>query len=355
MTTDLQVTASPDPLALTGALVYADGRFDPATVVVDAGRVVAAGRDAGSPGGARQLDCGGLVVLPGFVDCHVHVQFSTAAAILGGGVTTVRDLGGPPSAGLELAGRSPLRVLAAGRILTPVGGYPSRSWGTDGTARQVRDADDAAAAVAEQVDAGAAVVKVALEPAAGPVFGADVLRRIVDAAHAGHRCVTAHVGGARELALALDAGVDELAHLPLYDVSPAEMVSAAEAGVVLVATLAIRGPDRDAQHAVQAFREAGGRVVYGTDLGNGGIVPGIETAEVRALVGAGMTLTDVLDAATAAAADHLGLPDVGRIAPGQAADLIAVPASLVGGDVDALRDVRLVLSSGTPIVDRLRG
>ncbi len=351
---DVTATPPPSPLALTRGRVAVDGALQAATVVVAGGRIIAAAPEAEIPDGARQIDCTGQTLLPGFIDCHVHVQFSTAAAILGGGVTTVRDLGSPPDQALAMAGQTPLRVLAAGRILTAVAGYPSRSWGADGTAREVGDAADAAVAVREQADAGATVIKVALEPAAGPVLDEDALRVAVDTAHALGLRVTAHVGAPKGLAMALDTGVDELAHLPLYDVTPPEMVRAAQAGMALVPTLEIRGDDPGAQRAVAAFREAGGRVVYGSDLGNGGTAPGIEVTEIRALLGAGMTPAEVLTAATAGAAEYLGLDEVGRIAAGAAADLVAVDGDPFA-DPAVYDDVRLVFAGGVPVVNRLDG
>ncbi|MDQ3341973.1 MAG: amidohydrolase family protein, partial [Actinomycetota bacterium] len=184
--------------------MFRDGRFAPATVVVDGERISAAGPDVEVPDGAERLDCAGRWLIPGFVDAHVHVQFSTPDAILAGGVTTVRDLGSPPSQGLALAaGSSPLRVLAAGRILTPVGGYPTTTWGSDGTGREVRDAEDAAVAVGQQAAGGACAIKVALEPSSGPVFDESLLRAVVNAAHAESLAVTAHVGSAPLLELAI--------------------------------------------------------------------------------------------------------------------------------------------------------
>ena len=341
------------PVALTGGQVFRDGRFAPATVVVDGERISAAGPDVEVPDGAERLDCAGRWLIPGFVDAHVHVQFSTPDAILAGGVTTVRDLGSPPSQGLALAaGSLPLRVLAAGRILTPVGGYPTTTWGSDGTGREVRDAEDAAVAVGQQAAGGACAIKVALEPASGPVFDEALLRAVVDAAHAEDLAVTAHVGSAPLLELAIATGVDELAHLPLHDVTGAEMARAAEAGMVLVPTLEIRGADPSALRAVAAFREAGGTVVYGTDLGNGGTAPGIETTEVRAMLDAGMSATEVLHAATATAADHLGLDDVGRLRPGASADVVVLGADPLE-DPAGYEEVRLVMARGRLIRHRV--
>lgn len=332
------------PVAFRGAQVYSAGRFEPATVLVDGRHILGlAGPDANVD--AEPIDVAGLWLIPGVIDAHVHLQFAGALEILLGGVTTVRDLGSPPGVAADAERDTRLRVLTAGRILTTLKGYPSQSWGADGTSRQIRDEEDAAAAVAEQVEAGASVVKIALEPAEGPIFDPDVLEVIVAAAHEAQLKVTAHVGSPEGLALAITHGVDELAHLPLYDVSPGEMIEVAEAGMVLVPTLEIRGRDVGAVRAVEAFLDAGGTVIYGTDLGNTGTAPGIEQSELRALRDAGMSGAQVLDAATSAAADHLDLPKVGRIEDGAVADMVGLRGDPTA-DVAAYDKVALVVAGG---------
>lgn len=336
-------------LALQGGQVFVDGTFAGADIFVDGRRITAVGSPPADA--TRTVDCGSLWLLPGFIDAHVHLQFSNPADVLAGGVTTARDLGSPPSVGLALRGETPLRVLAAGRILTAVGGYPSQSWGSDGTSRQVRDAADAAEAVAEQARAGATIIKVALEPNAGPMFDLPLLEAVVAAARRHDLKVTAHVGSAEALRLVVAAGVDELAHLPLHDVTPAEMEAVAAAGIVVVPTLQISsGADREA--ALAAFRAAGGVVVFGSDLGNTGTSPGIAVPEVVALLKAGMTPAEVIAAATSVAADHLGLANVGRLERGAAADIVALRGSPLE-DPSALDDIAFVLAGGELVAGAL--
>ena len=331
-----------DLLALTN--LRQPGQPDDRVAVTVQGRRITRVAEVAADG-VPTLDMDGGWLVPGFVDAHVHLQFTTPGEVLAGGVTTVRDLGGPADAAQSLIGRTPLKVLIAGRILTPVGGYPSRSWGADGTAREVTDVEDAVRAVEEQVLAGATVVKVALEPSGGaPMFDLASVQAIVTRAREYGLRTTAHCGSAAALEIAIEAGVRELAHLPLHAVSPAEMVAAAEAGMVLVPTLEIRGEDPDALAAVAAFREAGGEVLYGSDLGNGGTAPGIEVTEVEAMLGAGMTPSEVLRSATSDPALYLGL-DTGRIEERLLADLV-----VLGGnpfeDPRHYDDVRLVMASG---------
>ena len=348
-----------DPFAVVGAAVFDGTGGSPVpgqTVAVAAGRVAAVG-PAGSvevPAGARVVDGTGLTVLPGLIDAHVHLDFYPPAAVLRGGVTTVRDLGWPAgrlAALRELAGRpgaaSP-HLLAAGQIITVPGGYPTRAaWAPAGTARPVTGAAEAAEAVAELAAAGAAVIKVALDDRVGPTLPEPLLAAVVAAARAAGLGVTAHVAGPAEVAKALDAGVAELAHWPLGDRHlPRRLVDRLAAAVTVVPTLHVE-PSPARLAGVREFMAAGGLVVYGTDLGNQGPPPGVDVEELRLLVVAGLEPGQALAAATSVAADHLRLPGAGRLAAGAEADLLAVEGDPTA-DLGALTRVRLVSRAGFP-------
>jgi imidazolonepropionase-like amidohydrolase len=267
-------------------------------------------------------------------------------------VTTVRDLGWPAGRLAELArkaeppGAASPRLLWAGQILTCPGGYPTRAaWAPAGTGRPVASPAEAAAAVAELAGAGAAVVKVALDDRVGPTLDDATLAAVVAAA-AGHGLgVTAHVGGVAQVERALDAGVSELAHWPLgAGPLPARLVERLAASVTVVPTLHIE-PSPARRGGVRDFVAAGGTVVYGTDLGNQGPPPGVDTAELRLLAEAGLSPGQVVTAATAGAADHLGLADLGRVTAGARADLLVVDGDPLA-DLEALTRVVLVAREG---------
>jgi imidazolonepropionase-like amidohydrolase len=86
---------------------------------------------------------------------------------------------------------------------------------------------------------------------------------------------------------------------------------------------------------LRGFVRAGGRVVYGTHLGNAGPRPGIDGREVTGMLAAGMTPRDVLTSATVAAAEWTGVARAGSIEAGNVADFVAVEG-------DPLRDARAV-------------
>ena len=324
-------------------------------LVLDGGRVAGAGRDTAPPR-CEVVDASGLLLLPGFVDAHVHIGFAKPAEVLRRGVTTVRDLGWPPAEIWPLARASarpgfdgPL-ILAAGPILTAPGGYPTRAaWAPPGTGREVATPEDARAAVREVVGAGATVVKFSLNPPAGPVFDRATLAALVSAAHEAGLKATGHVHGAAELDQCLDCGVDELAHMLMSEeeIGDAAISRMVAAGMTVVPTLSIRfGRDREVAIANLArFSAAGGNVVYGTDLGNEGPLPGIDRREVLSLVAAGFSATDIVRSATVTAAAHLGLASKGLLDVGEDADVVAVPVDALE-EPERLCDVKMVWREG---------
>jgi imidazolonepropionase-like amidohydrolase len=347
----------PPTLAIVGAAVFDGSGAAPVpgrTVVAAGGLIERVGPAAEvlPPAGAVVVDGGGATLLPGFVDTHVHLDFYPPAEVLAGGVTTVRDLGWPAGRlaalrqGAEAPGAASPRLLAAGQIVTVPGGYPTRApWAPPGTARPVDGAAEAAAAVAELTAAGAAVIKVALDDRVGPTLPAPVLAAVVAAAAERGLGVTAHVGGAAEAAKALTAGVDELAHWPFDPAGlPDPLVDALAEAVVAVPTLHI-DPSPARRAGVRRFLARGGRVLYGTDLGNQGPPPGVDAEELRLLAEAGLEPAQALAAATSRAAAHLGLGDTGRVEPGARADLLLVDGDPLT-DLAALERVRLVTRDG---------
>lgn len=297
-----------------------------------------------------------MTLIPGFIDAHVHIGFYDPAVVLAGGVTTVRDLGWPPGDIARLVQASQVdgfdgpAIIAAGPMLTAPGGYPTTAaWAPPHTGLEVTGAHEARRMVDSVADQGFSIVKIALNPPVGPVLDAPTLTAIVDASHARGLRVTGHVYGLEQLHKALDAGVDELAHMLMSDeaIPRRTILRMVEAGMAVVPTLSVfSGASlRTAIANLYAFLGAGGTAIYGTDLGNEGPRPGIDATEIKAMGNAGMTPLDIIRSATVESARYLSLERTGMLAPGMDADLVLVEGDPLE-DPAALTQVRAVWRRG---------
>jgi imidazolonepropionase-like amidohydrolase len=265
--------------ALRAGRAFDGARFlpDGATVLVEGERIVGVERAAfRTPDDVPVTDVGGGTLLPGLVDCHVHLVASgafpgtpgslewagsaaTAAvdevvtaglrAQVAAGVTSVRDLGDAGYRVLEHRGREGEglpRVVAAGPPITlPLG----HCWFLGGDV----DPDDPATvdrAVAERVERGVDVVKVMasggfLTPGSdmlGAQFAVAPLRRLVGAAHAAGLRVVAPAHSVAGAEVATDAGVDGLEHFTCMSEGGADppsglLARVADAGLTVCPTL----------------------------------------------------------------------------------------------------------------------
>ncbi|GAA3635783.1 hypothetical protein GCM10022200_18870 [Microbacterium awajiense] len=246
--------------------------------------------------------------LPPLIDHHVHVALIDERDLPAGGIAGILDLGGDPAA-LARHARRPMPALAyAGAFLTAVGGYPvGRTWAPADIVREVSTASDhpgvpggAATEVDAQAEFGASVVKVVLHDGA-PTLDDAILAAIVRRARERGLPVVAHVEGDGMTARALAAGVDALAHVPFIERLDRDLVErAARAGQRWISTFAIHGDDDRATAVANAaaFLDAGGTLLYGTDLGNGDLPSGVNEAELAALADAGLHPAGIVAAMT---------------------------------------------------------
>jgi imidazolonepropionase-like amidohydrolase len=335
-------------LLVQGAVAWlGPGRVvdDPA-VALRGSRVVYAGPASGAPHTDEEL-AGDWFLMPGVVDHHVHIRMSEPRAVLAGGVTAVRDLGWAPEDVFPVADISQATdfdgpaIAAVGPFITAVGGYPSRAgWCPPAGWIEVRGTDEAAAAVERVAALDPAAIKVALNAEAGPTLADAELVAVSDAAHARKLSVVAHVQGSGQTERALGGGVDELGHTPWTERLSDELVSAVARRMIICSTLDIqsygqRTPQLDvALDNLRRLVQAGGRVRYGTDLGNGPIPPGIHLREVLHLAAAGLSAESVLTAMAG-----------WRLRDGAPGDLLALAGNPLE-DLGAFGEVRLVIRSG---------
>jgi len=196
-------------------------------------------------------------------------------------------------------------------------------------------------------------------------FGLAELRAIVAEARRHGLPVAAHAHGTDAIADAVAAGVDTVEHCTWLgragvDVRPDVVTALARSGTWVCPALSRNwkgfGPRFGEELTAHLLGElaradaAGVRLAAGTDSGIPGAVFGDYVGALEVFEHVGFPLPRVLELATSAAAEAVGLGGrTGRLRPGHDADLL-----VVGGDpltdLRALRDVRLVVARGRPHV-----
>jgi imidazolonepropionase-like amidohydrolase len=356
----------------TGAGAVPDG-----AVVIRGNRILAQGPCAQVeiPADAQTVDLQGRTIMPGFINAHVHAAYDkeTLRAWAQGGVTTVRDLGASEPYSSELFGtRDSLnavperaRLVAVGSFVNVEGGYPIAYWG--GHAITVTSAEEARQAVNNLIDDGADVIKTAFESghafgqSGWPLLSPEEATALVETAHERGKPVTAHVTSARDLGQALEAGVDEIAHM-VVDRLPEELISRmVEAGTRWVPTLELwQGVSRNypVSHGSRSidnlglFVQAGGEVTLGTDYAGAPNIDsdlGMPIHEVEWMREAGMTPMQIIVAATRNGARSCNMEsELGTLEAGKLADVLVVDGDPLL-DFQALTNPRLVLREGMSI------
>ena len=365
----------------SGADSVADGH-----VMIADGRISAVGRGQPAiPQGATVVDARGGTIMPGLVDTHVHVARGVFAGgdpsgidpgglipWLNAGMTTLRDVATPPGAfpgvkqaadGQTAAHEAP-RVVWAGPMVTAVGGYPFTVPRYALVGEDVASVEEARQVVTGLADGGAGIVKLGLEQGyyanqGWALLSLDVVRAITETAHARGLRVTAHVTSIDEVRLALDGGVDDLAHAPLEPIPEEIMQEMLMKGIGMATTATVWGvANASAQAAANAKRyaDAGGVVSIGTDYGCCGQAAGLPPylQEMEFLRGAGMTPMQLLVAATRNGAIMANVGrEVGTLEAGKIADIIVVEGDPLA-DLQALNNVRVVIQGGVVVGGPLR-
>jgi imidazolonepropionase-like amidohydrolase len=374
----LGLSASPqtaDPaLALTGAKIYISPDAPPLTngvVLVRAGKIAAVGaaRSVRIPADAKVLDCSGLVVTAGFQNSHVHFTqakwdgaSSQPASQLAGnladmltryGFTTVVDLASSLPNTTALRARIQSSEIPGPRILTAGGAvYPP-----NGTPFYLRETLPPIAlkyieGVEEPATPDAAQKLVAAEingHTEVKLMPPDIVAAAVAEAHRHGRLVFVHPSNLEGATIAINAGVDVLAHAtPMSGKWDDAFVAKMKAnGTSLVPTLKLWGYElrksaeppesierynATAASQVLQFQRAGGQILFGTDVGY--MTEYDTTEEFELLSHAGLTPVQILATLTTAPAARFGeSASRGKIAPGMDADLVVL-------DGDPARDAR---------------
>lgn len=365
----------PSPLVLTGATLLPFPNATPITdsaIVIESGKITAFGRanTVVPPPHATKLDCRGDTVVAGFWNCHVHFteqKWVDAAHLPAGqlardlqqmlthqGFTTVVDEGSILANTLALRRRIESgdvpgpRIVTAGIPLFPKDGIPwyvteslppevVRQLYAPGTPEEsVHDVD-------ENVAGGADLVKLFLVTGVrrnGKFVLVDMDVRIVRAAAAeAHRLgklVVVHPSNIDGVELALAGHVDVLGHT-IQDPenwTPAVIARLVAAHVSLIPTLTLFGPTGNFSGVVKEvknYADAGGQVLFGTDIGFLTDYPSL-AREFSYLGESGLSLPQLLTTLTTGPAGRFGFTGIaGRVAVGAGADLVVLRGTPADG------------------------
>jgi imidazolonepropionase-like amidohydrolase len=368
-------TPTPAPratLALAGGTLIDGTGADPvpdAVVLIADDKILAAGPRASIrvPENVRTIDLDGAAILPGFINAHVHFAFEKAnlQAWAYGGVTTVRDEGASTDQIKQLkAFRAALahdpqyaRLVSAGTMLAVSGGYGNLF---------VSSPEDARRAVLQEADLGVDAVKVALEDGyAGthglPKLTPEELNAIVSAAHGRGLPVSGHITQGAYLQELLDAGADDIAHVPYDSIPSASLEQMIRQDVYLIPTFTVlrnyNAPMIACVANLEQFIRLDGKVALGNDYGGGPgeFELGIPMYEIEMMSGAGMTPMQIIVAATRNAAHVLHLDgEIGTLEPGKVADILIVNGNPLE-ELQSLNTVRMVMHYGIIIRDESAG
>lgn len=356
----------------------------------------------------KVIDLKNRTVLPGLIDCHVHLEneitpnsfvreiksnpadFAFQSVVfaertLMAGFTTVRDLGG---SGINISLRNAInkglikgpRIFTAGKAIgttgghaDPTDGYRDNLMGDPGPKDGVvNSADDCRKAVRQRYKEGSDVIKImasggvlSLEKnGSGPQFTNEELKAIIATAKDYGFKVAAHAHGAESIKRAVLAGVTSIEHGTFMNEEDRELMK--KYGTYYVPTIiagksvadSARKPNyfpdiitpkaiaigSQIQNTFAKAYKAGVKIAFGTDAG---VYPhGKNWLEFTYMVEGGMPAMEALRCATVHAADLIGVTDqVGSIEKGKFADMVAVDGDPVK-DISAMGKVKFVMKDG---------
>jgi imidazolonepropionase-like amidohydrolase len=355
------------------------------------------------PDGARIVDLSDSTVLPGLIDTHTHITgdpttppyhsygislpraalkgAANARVTLAAGITTIRNVGADGFTDVALRdaindGDVPgPRMFVSGPALGITGGHcddnllaPEFKYESEGVANGV---DGVRLAVRRNVKYGVDLIKYCGtggvfskgDTPGGQQYTVEEVTALIDEAHMHGRRVAVHAHGASGIKVAIRAGVDTVEHASLID--DEGIALAKKNGTFLSMDIyntdytQSEGPKRGelaeflrkdreiGETQRENFRKAvkaGVKLTMGTDAG---VYPhGDNPKQLAVMVRYGMTPMQALQAATIVGADALGKKDdLGVIAPGHFADIIAVRGDPLA-DIHEMERVRFVMKGG---------
>lgn len=365
-------------------------------VQISGDRIGAVGPD-GPSGNVETEDRTDSYMMPGIIDCHVHILMDMDGSdpiasmvnvgteelvframenlkrLLNSGITYFRDMGGHNFTDIKIRDAvNSGRILgpemkASGHMISMTGGH---AWIA---ARECDGVDEAVKAVREQVKNGADIIKIMATggyhtPGCAPgseQFSREEIRAMVSEAHRLNKKVTAHAQGVQAIRYCVDAGIDCIEHGDFLVDAPEVIDQIVEKGIFVVPTICTRikvlenaikngAPQakidrmRLGERHIDSFRlmmEKGVKLANGTDTG----IQNDSLYEIELMEKYGMPTAEVLKTATLNSARCLGIEDqYGSIENGKFADLVLMKENPLE-HATAVRNITEVYKKGRKV------
>jgi len=309
----------------------------------------------------------GYTLLPGFINTHVHKAYDEERLQkwLAAGVTTVRDLSARNLKDYiqlrDKYNKNPVnsRLVSANPIITAPGGYGWLTVDTSETAKKT---------VNNLIDNNVDIIKISLEDELQghkwSLLSPELVKTIVDTAHARNIKVSVHVSHTRNLRTAIDAGVDEFAHMVVDKLDDKLIDEIVKKDIYFIPTLELwQGVskmhnlkwDSIAMENLASFCKAGGKIAFGTDYEGYtcSFDQGFPITEVTLMKKSGISNMDIIVSATKNAAFICGLGKVlGTVQEGKKADILVVEGNPLE-DISVLSKTQMVIHDGKIIVNKV--
>ncbi len=349
-------------------------------IAIKDGRITAVGPESefAIPDGVQVLDAQGGTIMPGIIDANSHtlsdflvrdgkltpeVNLAELTTSLREGVTTFRDTASPFGVSrdiselrlaLDALGNSIPTILLTGPVLT-VPNTPILVFAAE-VLLMLADVEEAREATERLLSEGVDGITILVrdvdrfgEPA--PNLSPEQIRAITQVAHDNESLVYANAVYPLQPELAIANGVDQLVHWPAYvQVLSDELIEKLVANdIPVVSTFKILDP-LVRPDDVRRFLDAGGTLAFGTgNQGEGGTFE-FPWDEIDQMLKLGMLPMEVIVAATANAAQVIGLGDeLGTLEVGKRADIIVANGNPLQ-DMTVLQDLIVVIKTGEVIV-----
>lgn len=374
-------------LAIRHARIYVsptEPPIDDGSILIRDGLIAAVGQQIEIPAGTAEVPCDHCIVTAGYWNAHVHftepkwsgAEFKSAAKLnpqladmfLSRGFTTVVDVGSNPADTLSIRRRvesgelSGPFIYTSGPPLYPPHGIPyylgDIPWFIRALMHQPQTPEAARNDVRRNIDAGADVTKLFTGSwvARGHVLPMPlpIARAAVETTHLNGRLVFAHPSNLAGVRVAIDSGVDVLAHAAddTEGVDKALLSTAVQKNMAMVPTLKMFSSTVTTDKSymlpiyaeVRQFHELGGMLIFGTDVGY--MTDYSIEGEFESLGKCGLTTTDVLAMLTTNPAAKLGVSaQKGTVTAGKLADLTILDAD-PATSLTNFAQVRTVVRSG---------